>query len=98
MYTLKLNTPILPFVKFPLTNSKYIQDFLNQYEADKDKITKVIGVHFSHSEKPTTSVGIEITIIKSNDSIILESNNNRRYQVIDYNKKSNFSNCLLYED
>jgi hypothetical protein len=28
MYVMKFNTPILPFAKFPLTQNKYIQDFL----------------------------------------------------------------------
>ena len=46
MYTLKFNSPILPYAKFPLTQNKYIQDFLRSYEEDKDQISKVIGVHF----------------------------------------------------
>ena len=46
LYTLKFNSPILPFAKFPLTQNKYIQDFLRKYEEDKDNITRVIGVHF----------------------------------------------------
>ena len=46
MYTLKFNSPILPYAKFPLTQNKYIQDFLRSYEDEKDKIQKVIGVHF----------------------------------------------------
>lgn len=28
MYVMKFNTPILPYAKFPLTQNKYIQDFL----------------------------------------------------------------------
>jgi len=28
MYTLKFNSPILPYAKFPLTQNRYIQDFL----------------------------------------------------------------------
>ena len=38
MYTLKFNSPILPYAKFPLTQNKYIQDFLRSYEDEKDKI------------------------------------------------------------
>ena len=38
MYTLKFNSPILPYAKFPLTQNKYIQDFLRSYEQDQDKI------------------------------------------------------------
>ena len=46
LYTLKFNSPILPFAKFPLTQNKYIQDFLRKFDEDKEKISKVIGVHF----------------------------------------------------
>jgi hypothetical protein len=46
MYVMKFNTPILPFAKFPLTQNKYIQDFLKLYEEDKDKIEEIVGVHF----------------------------------------------------
>lgn len=38
LYTLKFNSPILPFAKFPLTQNKYIQDFLRKYEEDKDHV------------------------------------------------------------
>lgn len=46
MYVMKFNTPILPFAKFPLTQNKYIQDFLKLYEEDKNKIDEIVGVHF----------------------------------------------------
>ena len=46
LYTLKFNSPILPFAKFPLTQNKYIQDFLRKYEEDKEQVTRIIGVHF----------------------------------------------------
>jgi hypothetical protein len=38
LYTLKFNSPILPFSKFPLTQNKYIQDFLRKYEDDKEHV------------------------------------------------------------
>ena len=38
LYTLKFNSPILPFAKFPLTQNKYIQDFLRKYEEDKEHV------------------------------------------------------------
>jgi hypothetical protein len=38
MYTLKFNSPILPFAKFPLTQNKYIADFLKRYEEDEAQI------------------------------------------------------------
>lgn len=46
LYTLKFNSPILPFSKFPLTQNKYIQDFLRKYEDDKEHVQRIIGVHF----------------------------------------------------
>ena len=46
MYVLKFNAPILPFAKFPLTHNRYIQEFVKSYEADKDKVDRIIGVHF----------------------------------------------------
>lgn len=46
MYVLKFNTPILPFAKFPLTHNRYIQEFVKSYEEDKDKVERIIGVHF----------------------------------------------------
>ena len=98
MYTLKFNSPILPFSKFPLTQNKYIQDFLKKYEEDKDKIEKVIGVHFvnnSNLNAPDT-VGIEIEIIKKNNITIVESNSNKRYKVTGYDEVSNFSTAEEY--
>ena len=35
---MKFNSPILPYAKFPLTQNKYIQDFLKMYEDETDKI------------------------------------------------------------
>ena len=75
MYTLKFNSPILPFSKFPLTQNKYIQDFLRGYEEQKDKIEKVIGVHFekNNNVNAQNAVGIEIEIIKKNNITVIES-------------------------
>ena len=73
MYTLKFNSPILPFAKFPLTQNKYIMDFLKKYDEDKDNIQKVIGVHFVNNNNlnaPDT-IGIEIEIIKNNNVAIV---------------------------
>jgi hypothetical protein len=100
MYTLKFNSPILPYAKFPLTQNKYIQDFLRSYEEDQDKIDRVIGVHFeknSNSNAPD-AVGIEIEIIKKNNITIIESNSNRRFRVNDYNSSTNFCTAVPFED
>ena len=100
MYTLKFNSPILPYAKFPLTQNKYIQDFLRSYEEDKEKITKVIGVHFEKNSNSNAenAVGIEIEIIKKNNITIIESNNNNRYKVLDYNATTNFSQAVPFLD
>jgi hypothetical protein len=62
MYTLKFNSPILPFAKFPLTQNKYIQEFLKRYEEEEGKIDRVIGVHFKENSNinAENSVGIEV--------------------------------------
>jgi len=100
MYTLKFNSPILPYAKFPLTQNKYIQDFLRSYEDDKDKIQKVIGVHFKKNSNSNAedAVGIEIEIIKKNNITIIESNTNKRFKVLDYNANTNFSQAVPYDD
>lgn len=98
MYTLKFNSPILPYAKFPLTQNKYIQDFLRSYEQDQNKIERVIGVHFEKNNNSNAkgAVGIEIEIIKKNNITIIESNSNKRYKVIDYDPNSNFSTAVPY--
>lgn len=66
---------------------------MRSYEEDKEKITKVIGVHFEKNSNSNAenAVGIEIEIIKKNNITIIESNNNNRYKVLDYNATTNFS-------
>ena len=100
MYTLKFNSPILPFSKFPLTQNKYIQDFLRGYEEDKPNIERVIGVHFEKNSNMNAenAVGVEIEIIKKNNITIVESNSNKRYRIIDYDSSSNFSKAIPFED
>jgi hypothetical protein len=81
MYVMKFNSPILPYAKFPLTHNKYIQDFLKMYEDDKDKVQKVIGVHFPQNNNSLASdtVGIEIKITKKNNLTMIESFNTKRF-------------------
>lgn len=100
MYTLKFNSPILPFAKFPLTQNKYIQDFLRKYEEDKDKIQKVIGVHFLNNSNSNAidTVGIEIEITKRNNITIVESNSNKRFKIKSYDDFSNFCVAEEYSD
>jgi hypothetical protein len=65
---------------------------LRTYEEDKEKITKVIGVHFEKNSNSNAldAVGIEIEIIKKNNITIIESNSNKRFKVLDFNSTSNF--------
>ena len=97
MYVLKFNSPILPFSKFPLTQNKYIQSFLKQYEEDKDKIVDVLGVHFpsNSNDMAKDAVGIQIKISKKNNVTSIESENTRRFRVLDYDPVSNF--CMAQE-
>lgn len=80
---MKFNSPILPYSKFPLTQNKYIQDFLRKYEEDKDHIQKVIGVHFlnNSNDNAVGTVGIDIEITKRNNITIVESNSSKRYVI-----------------
>jgi hypothetical protein len=73
---------------------------LRSYEDDKDKITRVIGVHFEKNSNSNAedAVGIEIEIIKKNNITIIESNSNQRFKVLEYNGASNFSQAVPYED
>lgn len=100
LYTLKFNSPILPFAKFPLTQNKYIQDFLRRYEEDKSKIKKVIGVHFNNNNNANAieTVGIEIEITMRNNITVVESNSNKRYKIISYDELTNFCKAEEYQD
>ena len=65
---------------------------MRTYEEDKEKITKVIGVHFEKNSNSNAldAVGLEIEIIKKNNITIIESNSNKRFKVLDFNSTSNF--------
>ena len=73
---------------------------MRSYEEDKDKISKVIGVHFekNSNNNALNAVGIEIDIIKKNNITIIESNSNMRYKVLEYDANNNFSMAVPYED
>ncbi len=83
MYTLKFNSPILPYSKFPLTQNKYMQDFLRRYDEDQSQVTRIIGVHFPNNNNTDAegAVGIEIEITKKNNIAVVESNTNKRFKV-----------------
>ena len=99
LYTIKFNSPILPYSKFPLTQNKYIQQFFKRYSKDKEKVDKLIGVHFpgnKNSEAPG-SIGIEILLDQNSANMnVVESKSFRRYKVIDV--KDNFSRCVEFTD
>lgn len=100
LYTLKFNSPILPFAKFPLTQNKYIQDFLRKFEEDKEQVTRIIGVHFpdNKNEFAQDSIGIEIEISKKNNITQVESNSHKRFKVLSYDEASNFCEVEEYID
>lgn len=97
LYTLKFNSPILPFAKFPLTQNKYIQDFLRKYEEDKDSVDRIIGVHFPHNNNAQApeAVGIAIEISKTNNITVIQSNLHQRFKVKSFDEASNF--CVAEE-
>lgn len=100
MYVLKFNSPILPYAKFPLTQNKYIQEFLKMYEADQHKVDQVIGVHFPQNNNSLAkdTVGIEVFITKKNNLTMIESASSARYRVDSYDQSTNFCEAALFED
>lgn len=101
LYVLKFNSPVLPYSKFPLTQNKYIQDFLKKYDEDVDNINRIVGVHFDQNSNSNAkgAVGIEITITRKSDNIaVVESNNARRYQIHKYDSKTNFAKAAPFND
>jgi len=97
---LKFNSPILPFAKFPLTQNKYIQDFLKRYEEDSEQIDRVIGVHFlgNNNLNASSSIGIEIEIQRKNNLPVVESVSEKRFQVLDYDELTNFCTAVEFKD
>lgn len=100
MYVLKFNSPILPFAKFPLTHNKYIQEFIKMYEEDKEKVDRIVGVHFPQNNNVLAkgAVGIEIKVSKKNNMTIIESWHADRFQVTDYDPETNFAKAIPFED
>lgn len=96
MYTLKFNSPILPYAKFPLTQNKYIQDFLKRYEEDQESIDRVIGVHFAENSNLNAerSVGIEVQIHKRNGITYVESYSDKRFKIESFDETTNFSQAI----
>lgn len=100
MYVLKFNSPILPYAKFPLTQNKYIQEFLKMYEQDKDQVDRVLGVHFPQNNNSLAegTVGIEIIISKKNNLTVIESASSARFKVCSYDQATNFCMAVSLED
>jgi len=73
---------------------------LKKYDEDKEKITRVIGVHFPQNSNLNAqdTVGIEIEIVKSNNITVVQSNSCRRFKVKDYNELTNFCTAEEFED
>lgn len=73
---------------------------MRKFEEDKDKIKKVIGVHFKDNNPllADETIGIEIEIIKRNNMSLIESNTNVRYKIKSYDERTNFCMAEEYED
>jgi len=93
LYTIKFNSVILPYSKFPLTQNKYIQQFFKKYSKDRDGVDKLIGVHFQDNKNSNAegSVGIEIELDRSSSNMnIVESKTFKRFKVVGFNETTNF--------
>lgn len=63
------------------------------YEEDKDKVDRIIGVHFpqNNNDLATDAVGIEILVTKKNNMTMIESKSSARFQIKEYQASSNFA-------
>ncbi len=75
---------------------------MKKYEEDKEKIGRIIGVHFplNSNTNAMDTVGIEIEIVKSsaNNIAVVQSNSCRRFKVREYNELTNFCAAEEFED
>jgi endopeptidase La len=101
LYTIKFNSPILPYSKFPLTQNKYIQQFFKRYSKDREGVDKLIGVHFPENKNLNAkdAVGIEIELDRSSSNMnVVESKTFKRFKIIDFNETTNFCKAIEFED
>ncbi|CAI2378439.1 unnamed protein product [Moneuplotes crassus] len=101
MYTIKFNSPILPYSKFPLTQNKYIQQFFKRYSRDKSSVEKLIGVHFlaNKNSNAKEAIGIEIELDRGSSNMnVVESKSFKRFKVISYDDQTNFVKAVEYGD
>lgn len=70
------------------------------YEYEKEKVDKVIGVHFpkNDNKQAVDQIGIEIVISKKNNLTVIESISQDRFKVVSYDSKSNFCEAVPYKD
>ena len=56
------------------------------YEQDKDRVDRVIGVHFPQNNNSLAegTVGIEIIISKKNNLTVIESASSARFKICSY--------------
>lgn len=101
LYTIKFNSPILPYSKFPLTQNKYIQQFFKKYSKAREDVEKIIGVHFNGNKNSNAkdAIGIEIEIDRSTSNMnVVESKVFKRYKVLNFDEDTNFCECVEFED
>lgn len=70
------------------------------YEEDKDKVDRIIGVHFPNNNNAMAkdAVGIEITVTKKNNMTVIESNAASRFKVEKFDSSTNFASVTPVED
>ena len=70
------------------------------YEEDKEKVDRIIGVHFPQNNNAHAegAVGIEIMVSKKNNMTIIESTESYRFKVTEYDSGTNFAKVLPVED
>ena len=63
------------------------------YEEDKDKVDRIIGVHFpqNNNQMASGAVGIEITVSKKNNMTMIESISADRFTIDEYDIGTNFA-------
>ena len=63
------------------------------YEEDKDKVNRIIGVHFpqNNNAQAEGAVGIEIIVDKKNQMTMIESQASNRFKIEEYDATTNFA-------
>jgi hypothetical protein len=96
VFTMKFNSPVLPFTKFPLSQNKYIMDFNKHFDREKGNVKKLIGVHFEDNKNGNAlgAIGIEIDLQKRNNMQFVETKGMKRFKIVEYDDLTNFAKAI----